>query len=363
MKTSIAQMREFITALDNMPDVQTPLMEQARYEIEQGTFSRILLEAATTNDFPKLLRNTMYKGMMKEWNEYPSTFEQVVSEFGNARDFREITRQRVGTADELLQVAEHGEYKDQDLLEEDLKYSVQKFGRLFGVSWELLINDDMGQIKKQPERMGKAAAKGVDKDIWKYIFNNPVLSLDKKQLFHLDHGNKNYANSGINALGEASLTKAFKAMRTQRDLRGDLINLQPKLLIHGPALEIHVWKILNGTMTMPVMQAPDQALQIGQGGAHTFNAGFPNTQNYFRGKLTPVSVRWLDSDTGWYIVADPRQHDTIEVSYLRGQREPELFVQDGSQGRSFDRDEIRYKMRHVWGKSVLDYRSWYQGSE
>ncbi len=363
MKGKLGQLRQFVEAVDAMPEPQTPLMEAARYEIEQGSFSRLLMEAATTTDFPKLLRNTMYKGMMKEWQEYPSTYETIVSEFGNARDFREITRQRVSTADELLAVAEHGEYKDQDLLEEDLKYSVAKYGRLFGVSWELLINDDMGQIKRQPERMGKAAAKGLDKDIWKYVFGNPTLSLDKKQLFSIDHLNKNTSNNGTNAIGEASLTKAFKAMRTQRDLRGDLINIQPRFLVIGPALEIHAWKVLQGSMTMPLMQTPNAALQIGQGGNSTFNAGFPNTQNYFRGKLEIIVCRWIESDTAWYLVADPRQHDTIEVSFLRGQREPEMFVQDGSQGRSFDRDEIRYKMRHVWGKHVLDYRSWYQGSE
>src|SRR3990172_8392513 len=96
----LGNMRQLLESLQTLPEPVTPLMEAAQEEIKRGTVSRLLIEAATTSDFPKLLRNTMYKGMLKEWQEYPTTWETIVSETGNAKDFREITRQRVSSADE-----------------------------------------------------------------------------------------------------------------------------------------------------------------------------------------------------------------------------------------------------------------------
>jgi len=363
------------------PEPESELMEQAQDELLSGTFSRLLMEAASTRDFPKLLRNTMYKKMMKEWDNFPASWETVCSEIGTANDFREQTRQRLTGAEELLEVEEHGEYKDQDLLEEDLKFSLRKYGRLFGVSWETLINDDTNEIKKMPERMGKAAKRGLDKDIWRYVTGTsagsggPILSLDGKRLFCVEHRNVNTGNSGLNIINEASLTKAFTAMRTQRDMRGEIIHIVPKYLIIGPELEIHAWKVLQGSATMPMYPAAtgtpsqgyyDQAFGADHtptGGSITAVPRFPSqTKNFFAGKLEVVVVPWLNSATEWYLLADPKQHDTMEVAFLKGRREPEMWTQDGTQGKAFDKDEIRYKVRLCWGKAWLDYRSAYQGS-
>jgi hypothetical protein len=361
----------------DFPEPATPLMEAAQEELHSGTYSGLLMEAASVRDFPKLLRNTMHKKMMKSWDNFPSSWETITSEIGSAKDFREQTRQRVSGAEELLEVEEHGEYKDQDLLEEDLKFSIRKYGRLFGVSWETLINDDTNEIKRMPDRMAKAAKKGLDKDIWTYVIGDsassggPVISLNGRRLFSIQHNNVNTRNSGKNILNETSLTQAFTAMRTQRDMRGEMVHLVPKYLIIGPELEIHAWKVLQGSATMPVYPAatgtPVQGAYTQEFGATSSSTQVPrfpsNVKNFFAGKLQVVVVPWLHSATSWYLLADPKQHDTLEVSFLKGRREPELFTQDGTQGKAFEKDEIRYKMRMCWGKSLLDYRPWYQGSQ
>jgi hypothetical protein len=373
----------------DFPEPMTPLMEAAQEELLNGKYSSLLMEAASVRDFPKLLRNTMHKKLMNTWDNFPSTWEVICSEIGSANDFREMTRQRLSGAEELLEVEEHGEYKDQDLLEEDLKFSIRKYGRLFGISWETLVNDDTNELKRMPERMGKAAKRGLDKDIWRYLFGasagsgGPRISLDGKSLFCTEHRNVLTKNSGVNVIGEASLTNAFTAMRTQRDMRGEIIHLTPKYLIIGPELEIHAWKVLQGSPTMPMYPgaagtpsggffSPEfGASSTGGGGGDGLTPGsaavvprFPsNVKNFFAGKLQVVVVPWMNSPTEWYLLADPNQHDTMEVSFLKGRREPELFTQDGTQGKAFERDEIRYKMRMCWGKAILDYRSFYQGSQ
>ena len=55
--------------------------------------------------------------------------------------------------------------------------------------------------------------------------------------------------------------------------------------------------------------------------------------------------------------------DTIEIGFMDDTREPELFIEDNpSAGSGFSADKIRYKIRHVYGGAVLDFRAFYRGA-
>ena len=327
------------------------LQEAAQAELDSGMYSRLLQEAASTTDFPAIMANTLYKVMLKSYTEYPSTWTNVVSETSNLKDFKEQTRTRFSESDNLLEVGEHGEYKDSSLQDEKVRYAPKKFGRMFGVSWEALINDDMAEIKKQPQRFGRAAARTIDYDIWNFIRGNPTI-YDGVALF----SNASHANAPATmnvALSEAALQTAYNAMIGQTDLKGYPIRIVPKFLVCSPQQEIKVWKLLNPGVLPTTGVAVDTL-------TGTTQAVQPTSRNFFAGKLQPLFVPWLNASE-WYLVADPAQYDTIEVGFLNGKKEPDLFVQDGNLGTTFERDQIRYKVRIVWGKGLTDYRTWYCG--
>jgi hypothetical protein len=51
----------------------------------------------------------------------------------------------------------------------------------------------------------------------------------------------------------------------------------------------------------------------------------------------------------------------LEVGFYNGQEEPELWVQDlPNVGSVFNSDKVTYKIRHIWGICVLDYRGFYR---
>ena len=328
------------------------LQEAAIAELENGVNSRLLMEAASTADFPAMLANTMYKLMLKKWEEYPATWQMLASDTANLKDFKEQQRNRLSESDNLLGVNEHGEYKDSSLVDEKIRYSPKKYGRIFGISWETLINDDMQEIKKQPERFGRAAARSLDYDIWSFIRSNPVI-YDGVNLFDATtHKNKPNSNT---ELSEAALASAYQAMTIQKDLKGYNIRIVPKYLAVSPAQEIKVWKMLN--MVQGAIPTSGVATDPLSG---TTQAVQPTARNFFAGKLTPIFVPWLD-EKEWYLFGDPKQYDTLEIGFLNGKKEPDLFVQDGNLGTAFDRDEIRYKVRMVWGKAIMDFRPFYNG--
>lgn len=331
------------------------LQEAAQAELDSGMYSRLLQEAASTTDFPSIMANTLYKVMLKSYQEYPSTWTQIVSETSSLKDFKEQTRTRFSESDNLLEVGEHGEYKDSSLQDEKVKYIPKKFGRMFGVSWEALINDDMAEIKKQPQRFGRAAARTIDYDIWQFVRGNPNI-YDGTALFTNAHANASNGGAMDQNLSEATLATAFTGMIKQADLKGYPIRIVPKFLVCSPQQEIKVWKLLNTIQgAIPTTGLANDPLSGQNPMVHS-----PTARNFFAGKLTPIFVPWLDADE-WYLVADPGQWDTIEVGFLNGKKEPDLFVQDGNLGTAFERDQIRYKVRIVWGKGLLDYRTWYCG--
>jgi hypothetical protein len=68
---------------------------------------------------------------------------------------------------------------------------------------------------------------------------------------------------------------------------------------------------------------------------------------------------WTDANN-WYLAADPKDIPCIEVGFLDGKEMPELFVQDmPNVGSMFSNDKLTYKIRHIYGGTVVDYRGLY----
>ena len=69
-------------------------------------------------------------------------------------------------------------------------------------------------------------------------------------------------------------------------------------------------------------------------------------------EVIPVSY-WTDGND-WCTVADPMVLPVLEIGFLDGREDPELFVQDQPNGGSmFSNDKLTYKIRHIYGGTVL----------
>lgn len=70
-------------------------------------------------------------------------------------------------------------------------------------------------------------------------------------------------------------------------------------------------------------------------------------------KPAVVVVPYWGDANDWCTVADPAKLPAIEVGFLNGREEPELFVQDmPNAGSLFSNDKITYKIRHIYGGAV-----------
>jgi len=316
------------------------LLEMARKSLELRGVStnfmdkRELVGRAFTHsssDFPKLLENNSRKAMLRGYDEAEEVFQRFTRS-GNLSDFKTHTRVGMGVFDTLDEVPESGEFKHGTIGERSETIKLATYGKLFSITRQAIINDDLSAFTEIPRKMGRAAARTVGDLVFSIITANPVMA-DGTALFHANHSN--LAGSGA-APSAATVGAGRTAMRTQKDGVATL-NISPTFLLVPAALE-DTAKILMMSET-----DPSQA-----------NSRKPNP---VRNAAEIIVDARLDaaSATAWYLLADPSRFDTIEVGYLDGVAAPFLDQQDG-----WNIDGVEYKVRIDAAAAPLEHRTMYK---
>ncbi len=298
----------------------------------------------STSDFDNLFASTVNRTLLSGYNAVPNNHTLLCQVDDQVKDFREMTDIRTTEFDDLLPVPELGEYKATTMGEEAVSWSVDKYGRTFGVSWEMLRNDDLRGFRDTTLKLGRSAGRTERKRITRF-FNSDVPIYDGNNLFHAGtHG-----NAATSALAQGAVETGILAMAQQTDLKGNLLNIRPKYLVTGPALQLTAQKIVTSEFVF--------------GGNPQFHE-----PNVLRGTLEPVVLEDISSATAWFLVADPAQSLALKLGFLKGLRNPQTFrqasqVEGGSADEgSWENDGINYKVRHVTGSVCVDYRPLYRGN-
>ena len=308
-------------------------------ESRQSRSTRLQESTLQTSTWAEIFGANMYKALLKSFlNQDFSVWKKIVSNIASVPDFRTQRRQRLGGFADLSSVAELGTYTEFTWpADEEITYSVSKYGNLAPLSMEAMINDDLGALKQIPQKAGLAAAHTLYKFVFDFIRTNPTFEADSVAVFHADHG-----NLGSTAFSDAALDDRVFAMADQTELTsGEVIRtIKPKFVL-GPN---ELMRSIQDITSSPVSS----------------QSGRTETMpNWFRRyELEPVILEYWSDATDWALVADPAQYDTIEIAFLNGRQEPEIFIQDGpTVGSVFTADKITWKIRYIFGGDVLDYRS------
>lgn len=291
--------------------------------------TRIIEAALTRSDLPKLLGGVGSRALRQAYKESPASHTLWTAE-REVTDFRPQTLLQLSEAPGLEKVNEGAEYTNGFFSDADESFSIETFGRIISISRQAMVNDDLGAFTRLPAAFGSAARRMEADHVYAKLTGADVMG-DGKVLFHVDHGNLGTAAE----LSVASLGAARTAMRRQRTLNGlGVIDLQPAFLIVPTCLETEAEILLAS------LSRPDAA-----------HAGVANP-NWVR-NLTLVTDPRLDvnSETAWYLAADPNGFDTIIRAYLSGTARPEL-----SEEEEFRRDAMSWKARLDFGVGVIDYR-------
>lgn len=280
----------------------------------------------TTSDFPTLLSSTGERILRQAYASYQGGVRRICKQ-STARDFRAKTVAALGEMPELKRVNQGGEFTYGTIAESSESYSLATYGRIFGISRQALVNDDLGAFADVAVRYGRAAAEFEAGFLASLLASNPAMK-DAVALFHVNHGN--LAGTGA-AISVATLGAARQAMRLQKGLDGKTpIDATPRYLVVPAALET-----------------------IAEQYVAVITASGSSSVNPFSGKLEVVVDPRLDavSSTAWYLAADSSVIDTIEYSYLETDHGPMVEAREG-----FETDGMEFKVRLDFGAGVLDWR-------
>lgn len=287
----------------------------------------------STSTFPAIMSNLANKSVMVGFNEAETTF-QIWAGKGSNRDFKEAARVALSEAGNLELVPEGGQFPQDVFGEASARTKVATYGKIFSLTRQAIINDDLGLFSKIATKYGSAAKRLVNKMVYAQL-TGAVKMQDGVALFDNKHGN--VAGTG-EALSVKAIAKAITAMRRQKGITGAAnLNITPKYLVVPPELEVTAYQIVNSTAAVDGT-----------------NSGVINP---YKGRFVVVADAELTDPDAWYLVADASQHDTIEVTYLNGVETPRLETRQG-----FDVDGIEYKVAFDVGVDAIDFRGLYKNA-
>lgn len=295
-----------------------------------GSFANLLLDAANKT----LLAG--YEEADYTWNIWARTAPAVA-------DFKNVNRIRFSEVGNLEMVPELGDYPEEQMSDSKETYKVEKFGSVFSVSWETVVNDDLDAISRIPAMQGNAARRTQNAKVYEVLTSNPTMG-DSKSLFASDHASGSNVSGAAAAPSVTTLNAAFAAMRKQKGLNsGVVLNLTPKFLIVPVDYEATAMELFSSTSY--------NASNNNEGVKNIYGPGG------MRSGLVLVADAVLSSATVWYLAADTARIDTIELAFLQGEESPVLENE-----WDFDKDAYRYKIRQTFGVKAIDWRGLYRNS-
>ena len=248
-----------------------------------------------------------------------------VATWGPVSDFRVQERVRMGGYGNLPAVAEGAPYGALSSPGDDkATYAVSKRGGTEDVTLEAIKHDDVQALRRIPAELALAAKNTLYEFVFDFFKNNPVIH-DGKALFHADRG-----NLFTEALSAEAFAKHRLAMlRQTRAGSGKRLATQPAVLLVPFELQEKAYDLFVRGQNL--------------------DKTFVQTINP---EIIPVAY-WTDA-SDWCTVADPLRLPVLEIGFLDGREEPELFIQDmPNTGSMFSNDKLTYKLRHIYGGGVL----------
>jgi len=317
----------------------------------------MIREALTTSDFPYLFGDVLdrqvlasYKAVDPEWKKFVrmGTVPRIYPQVGGYRFAL------TGGDQYLAEVAEKGEYLASERDETRYPVSVKKYGRQFDISWESMINDDLGALNDTPERFARAAVRTEHRLVSGTYVADLVAAAN---LYAAANG-----NSGALPLTIANLENTCEAMAAFLDANGEPIMNRAALLVVGPGLEFTARQILTAatkmwTNVVAASVAYPTANVISQYGLQLVIDPY-------------IPIYAPNAVLSWFLFADPRDIAAMECDYLTGHERPEICMKAsdkvnigggpiGPMEGDFATDNVFYRVREVFGCNRLDWRATY----
>lgn len=286
--------------------------------------------ALTTSDLPILLANTANKSLFAGFETEEETYSMFCDDTGSVSDFKINTSARASETDDLDEIGEDGEYEYGSMDEGKEEYQIATYGKLFKLSRQTIINDDLMALTDIPRKHGEAAARKIGDIAYAVLTANSAMG-DGTALFHGDHGNLGTAG----AISETTTAEAIKLMKLQKDLKGlRNLNISARYFIAPASIE----------------GAAEIFFNSGQFAGTGVDA--TRTNPYAGTRFIRVYDARLDEDSATAYYFAGAKGKAVKLFFLNGNKTPYLETKQG-----WTVDGVEYKVRIDATAKAMDWKA------
>lgn len=300
---------------------------------------RMQAAAFDSTTFSQALGNSMHRRIVQDYRateDYGLTLIVAQSSIRNAVDFRPLESFVVGYYGDLPTVnTDTDDYPDLGVVGEDaVEYALMEQGGIIKVTRRMMLNNDLNLVNRILSRIGRGAKRGEARKAWTPLITNAIYKGDGKAIFHADHGNLTSAAYSMTA---ALAARTAMAQQTERE-SGERFPNRPVTV----SFPTELFGIVHNVNTyQPQAVTVDNA-----------NSMF----NYFKPEGLFENSLMTDPND-WIMAANPNEVEIVEMAYLNGQREPQMYIASdpASGGQAFLNGGLMYRISHDYNAEVIDY--------
>ncbi|WP_296713145.1 hypothetical protein [Rhodoblastus sp.] len=297
-----------------------------------------------SSDYPLLLSAAANKFLLAQY-QYQQPSYRSFSAKKTFNDFKAHNFLRVGDFPVLEQLSEGGEFRNGSISENREQVYALTYGKIVGLSRQMFVNDDLSAFADLTGMAGRRVADFENSIAWGVILSNtkggPALSdggnLWNNTVVTTAGGHANLAGTAA-AVTVASISAGRLAMRQQKSLDGIPLNVNPSIIVAGPAKQTEIETLLSTSLL---------ATQISN--INPFNGGGMTS-------LRPEIDAYI-TDNAWYLFADPAVAPAFVWGYVSGFEGPRFAID-----QPFRMDGLSLKVAEDFGFGGVDWRGAYRNA-
>ncbi len=300
---------------------------------------------AGTSDFPAIMAASASDTLEAEYRDVPTHYREWCL-VGSVPDFKEAKRVEISDIGQLDEIPEFGHYPSAQFGDRKETVSIVTYGKIFGLSRQAIINDELDAFMRIPRAFARAAARLPQTLALKKLLSNPTLQKDNVAVFAAGHGNlltgAGYALDTL-AHAAAGMKNARALMFKQREwtvdgVDGAFLDIYPRIILCNADDEYNAGAVISSTANV------DGSNSGIRNPIRDWGLRYIVDQNL-------ANESWSGTSTNWFMLADPREAPVIEVNFLNGNDAP--FMEEADQTNV---DGRYWKVRLDCGADAIGYR-------
>jgi hypothetical protein len=288
-------------------------------------------------DTPNILSNVANKVLETRFLGGEMAYAQT-ARISSAKDFKQQTFLRLTGVGTFERIAPDGQIKHGTLGERSYTVTPLNYGKMLGIGYEMLRNDDLGAFTDVAAELGSGANEIVNNVYW------DAFAAANTTLFPTDDSNRNYLNS----------SSIFNL--TALDAAESKFRLQTKPGA-GPNGETRLLGIMPSIILVPAAIGNRAAAAMGTPTVVYGGSTIAPDVNVMAGRYQVVSSAYMqdsmNSAVKWFLIANPQTLALMYLSFLDGIQIPVV------EANPFDFNTLgqQWRSHFAFGVGTGEYRA------